>query len=235
MKSAIETVESGKPIESNQIQINRDSLSIIDSRQQFTGIKGYQQDFNSAIGLKDRTDFFSPHEHFVIDNFRHCSESEFEESKLPHDKQGNDDYFPQGEEYEEEIGIDDHQLGKKTPRQKKPPRSEDAYDNFEPTMLMFENNNYLNGGPLTRFITRVHFSSDEELTEADRTMLMSMKVSNKDAVEKLQTLIEKVTEFKRRVFRPGHDAPKTGATKDGKKKGKVADKNESNESTNRYV
>lgn len=230
MKSAIETDESGKPIESNQVQINRDSLSIIDSRQQFTGIKDFQQDPNSAID-KNCSDFSSPH--FVTDNSRRCSESELEESKLSYDKQSNDDYFPQGEEYEEEIGTDDHQLDKKTSR-KKPLRSEDAYDNFGPTMLMFENNIYFNGGPLTKFITRVHFSSNAELTEADRMMLMSKKVSHKDTVEKLQTLIEKVTEFKRRVFRPEHDAPKTEAT-DGKKKGKIADENESKESINRCV
>ena len=65
-----------------------------------------------------------------------------------------------------------------------------------------------------RFITRVHFSS-EKSTEADRTM--PKKVS-KDPVEKLQTLIEKVTEFKRRVFRPKRDASKTGATTDEEKK-----------------
>lgn len=224
MKSAIETIESGKPIESNQIQNNRDSLSNIDSHQQFVGIKDFQQDPNSAIEYKDRSDFSILDEYLVTDS-RHCSESEFEESKMPYDKQVNDDYFPQGEEYEEEIGIDDHQIGNKTPR-KKPPRSEDVYDNFEPTILMFENSNYFNGGPLTRFITRVHFSNDEE---ADRTMLMLKKVSDKDAVEKLQTLIEKVTEFKRRVFQTKDDAPKTGTTTEEKN----TNENENNESTNR--
>ncbi|TGZ37533.1 Sex-regulated protein janus-A [Temnothorax longispinosus] len=189
MKSTVEIAESGKPIESNQIQTNKGSLSVTNSRQQFMGINNLHQDSNLAIDHKDRSDFSFLHKHFVS-NLRHCRDREFDESKLSHDRQGNDDYFPQGEEYEEEIGTEDYQLGKKTPS-KKPSRLEDEHEKFEPTMLMFENNKYINGGPLTRYITHVYFSSIEELTDADRTMLMSKKVSNKDAVEKLQTLIEK--------------------------------------------
>ncbi|XP_011708292.1 PREDICTED: uncharacterized protein LOC105463004 isoform X4 [Wasmannia auropunctata] len=221
MKSAVEIAESGKPIESNQIQTNRDFLSIINSRKQFTGInfvKDFQQDSNSAVNYKDRSDFSVLRKHFVTDP------RQFEKSKLSHDdKLGNDDYFPQGEEYEEEIGTENYQLNKKAPS-KKPPRVDDNVDdnvdNFQPTMLMFENNKNVNGGPLTRFITRVHFSSIEELSEADRITLMSKKVSNKDAVEKLQTLIERVTEFKRRVFQPNkREVSKTGGH-DRRKEGK---------------
>lgn len=244
MKSAVEITESGKPIESNRIQIKR-SLPIVNSRQQFMGInfvKDFSQDPNSAINHKNHSDFsdFSfLQKHFVADH-RYCSDREFEKSKLSYDRQGGDDYFPQGEEYEEEIGTGDHQLGKKTPNKntpnkstpiKNPSRFEDEYDNFEPTMLMFENNKRINGGSLTRFITHVHFPSIEEPTEVDR-MLMSKKVSNKDTVEKLQTLIEKVTEFKRRLFQPKYDTPKTAATTNEKKERKIA--NENNESTNRF-
>lgn len=237
MKSAVEIAESGKTIESDQLQINSGFLSIINSRQQFMGInfiKDFQQDPNSAVNHKNCPDFSFLHKHFVTD-LRHCGDRESEKSKLPYEKQGNDDYFPQGEEYEEEIGTDDYQLGKKTPR-KKSPSVDNEYNNFEPTMLMFENEKCISGGPLTRFITRVHFSSIEDL--ADRLVLMSKKVSSKDAVEKLQTLIEKVTEFKRRVFQLKYEASKTGTIteerkKDGKKEKKIANENDSNESMNR--
>lgn len=198
-------------------------------------VKDFQQDPNSTIGHKDRSDFsFLQHKHFTTD-LRHCGDHEFEESKLSYsDRQGNDDYFPQGEEYEEEIGTDDYQLDKTTSKtpSKKPSHLNDEYDNFEPAMLVFESNKCINGDSLTRFITRVHFPNVEELMETNRTMLMSKKISNKDAVEKLQALIEKVTEFKRRVFHPKHDAPKTGVT-DGRKEKKIANENESNESMNR--
>lgn len=227
MKSAIE-IGIGKPIESNQIQNNKDFLSV-NSRQQFMGInfvKDFQQDPNSAIDHTDRSDFSFLHKHCVTDP-RHCSDSEFKEfkenkeSKLLHD-QVSDDYFPQGEEYEDEIGTDEHQKCKRT-LSKKPLRFENEYNNLEPTVLVFENNKCINRGPLTRFVTRVHFSSIDEL--ADR-MLMSKKVSNKDAIEKLRTLIEKVTEFKRRVFQSKHDAPKTEATTERKKKRTIANENE---------
>lgn len=232
MKSAVEIAESGKPIESNQIQTSR-PLSIINSRQQFMGInfvKDFQQDPNSTVDHKDRSNSYFLQKHFVTD-LCDCSDRKFEEPKSHGDRQSYDDYFPQGEEYEEEIGTDNYQLGKKPSSKKSPSHLEDEYDNFKPTMLMFENNKSVNGDPLTRFITRAHFSS-EELTESDRTMLMSKKISNEDAVEKLQTLIERVTEFKRRVFRPKHDTPKTGATTNGRKERKNANENESNELTN---
>ncbi|KYM98264.1 hypothetical protein ALC62_11028 [Cyphomyrmex costatus] len=150
MTSAVKIAENGKLIESNQIQPDRDFLSIINSYQQFTGIK----DSNSKINRKDCSN--SSFLHFVTD-LRYCSDCEFKESDeskestLTYD--ANDDYFPQGEEYEEEIGIDDYQIGKKKPS-KEPPIIDDEYDNFEPTMLLFENNKYVNGDPLTRFITR---------------------------------------------------------------------------------
>lgn len=189
-------------------------------------VEDFKQHPNSAIDHKNRS-FLS--KHFVSDLLQ-CDDCESGKSKLQ-DRQANDDYFPQGEEYEEEIGVNDSQLSKKTPSKISPKNIEDEYDNFKPTMLTLENNKCIN--PLKRFITRVHFPSGEELIEANRTMLMSKKVSNKDAVEKLQILIEKVTEFKRRVFQPKRDVPKIGATTDGKKEGKIV--NEKNESTNRCL
>lgn len=54
-------------------------------------------------------------------NFHRCDDHHLEESsKLSYcDKPGNDDYFPLGEEYEDEIGINDQQLGEKQTLSKK--------------------------------------------------------------------------------------------------------------------
>ncbi|KAL6264795.1 hypothetical protein P5V15_004892 [Pogonomyrmex californicus] len=186
MKSAIK-IEGGNSIESNQMKFKRSSLSIVNSSQQFMGInfiKNFQQDTNSAINHKNYLDFSFLHQYFAT-NLR-CDEPEFEKIQLPY---SSDDYFPQGEEYEEEIGREDYQLGKKIPSKK--PSDSDEYDNFKPVILMFENNKCVNESPLTKFITRVYFSNIEGLIEADRTISMSQRISNKDAIEKLQTLIEK--------------------------------------------
>ncbi|KAL6420193.1 hypothetical protein ACFW04_013816 [Cataglyphis niger] len=91
-------------------------------------------------------------------NFHRCDDQHIEESNLSYyDRPSNDDYFPQGEEYEDEIGTDDQQLKteKKTPN-KKSSHSNDKYNNFDSTMLKFENNENINRGPLTRFVT-LHF------------------------------------------------------------------------------
>ncbi|XP_072743403.1 uncharacterized protein [Anoplolepis gracilipes] len=65
-------------------------------------------------------------------NFHRCDDHHFEESKLLYsDRLGNDDYFPQGEEYEDEIGTDDHQLGEKKTLSKKSSHFNDEYDNFD--------------------------------------------------------------------------------------------------------
>lgn len=121
--------------------------------------------------------------------------------KLSHgDRSRNDDYFPQGEEYEDEIGMDKHQMGYNRGKQSTT-QDDEEHDNFQPTMLMFHDKKNVIRDPLTRFITYVYSP-----IEPDRqTMLMSNTISDKDAIEKLQTLIEKATEFKRRVFRSKTD------------------------------
>lgn len=226
MRSAVELFESGKSIEVGKIQANRNPLSIISSRQQIMGtdfIKDFQQDLNSTIDHY----FSSPREHYFDTNFHRCDDRQFDESEPLYDKLLHDDYFPQGEEYEEEIGTGDHQLGRKN---KKPPRSDDEYDNFKPTILMFENDKYISGGPLTKLITHVHFPNTG-LIEIVQTM--SKKVPNQEAVEKLQILIDKVTEFKRRVFRDKSNAAKSRGQNDEKKEKKISGESESAETTNR--
>nr|XP_012214529.1 PREDICTED: uncharacterized protein LOC105667358 [Linepithema humile] len=219
--------ESGKSIELGKIRANRDPLSIISSHQQIMGIdfiNDFQQDLNSTV---DRH-FSSPHEHFDS-NFRRCDDRQFDESKPLYDKQLHDDYFPQGDEYEEEIGTGDHQLGKKS---KKPPRSDDEYDNFKPIILMFENDKCVSGGPLTKLITHVHFPNTG-LIETVQTILMSKRISDQEAVEKLQILIDKVTEFKRRAFRDKSNAAKSRGQSDERKEKKIGKKNNGAETTNR--
>ncbi|XP_067211168.1 uncharacterized protein [Linepithema humile] len=227
MRSAVDLFESGKSIELGKIRANRDPLSIISSHQQIMGIdfiNDFQQDLNSTV---DRH-FSSPHEHFDS-NFRRCDDRQFDESKPLYDKQLHDDYFPQGDEYEEEIGTGDHQLGKKS---KKPPRSDDEYDNFKPIILMFENDKCVSGGPLTKLITHVHFPNTG-LIETVQTILMSKRISDQEAVEKLQILIDKVTEFKRRAFRDKSNAAKSRGQSDERKEKKIGKKNNGAETTNR--
>lgn len=181
-------------------------------------IKDLQQDLDSTADHH----FPSPREYSASDS-RHCDDHS-NESQL-YDKILHDDYFPQGEEYEEEIGTGDQQLGKKI---KKPPRSDNEYDSFKPAILMFENDKC--GGPLTRLITHMHFPNTG-LLETVPTILMSKRTSDQEAVEKLQILIDKVTEFKRRAFRQKSNAAKSEGQGGDEKK--VSDGSDRAETTNR--
>lgn len=108
-------------------------------------VKNFQQDPDSTIDDKNYFNFSSPHKYAT--NFHRCDDNHFEESTLSYsDRPGNDDYFPQGEEYEDEIGTDDQQLGGRNTLSKKSSHSNNEYDNFDSTMLMFENNKSVNRG-----------------------------------------------------------------------------------------
>ena len=56
-----------------------------------------------------------------------------------YDRQRNDDYFPQGEEYEDDIGADYGQLSKELPG-RRIPREEDM-EHFAPPALLSETGN----------------------------------------------------------------------------------------------
>ncbi|EZA50833.1 hypothetical protein X777_10466 [Ooceraea biroi] len=189
-KSVVELSESEKSNEFGRIHVNRNPLSIVSSHQRSVGTD-FVRNLNSKICRKDHSDYSS------------------EESKLSYgDRPRNDDYFPQGEEYEDEIGMDEHQLGYKKDSSTQSTTHLNEEYNFQPTMLMFENQKYASRSPLARFITHVH----SPIGPGEETMLTSPKrVSEKDAVEKLQILIEKATEFKRRVFRSKTDTAKSDA------------------------
>ncbi|XP_014476604.1 PREDICTED: uncharacterized protein LOC106745481 [Dinoponera quadriceps] len=103
------------------------------------------------------------------------------------DRSSNDNYFPQGEDFEDEIVRDDHRNTSERTREKEPRQFDDESDNFAPTLLMLRNDEGRVGGDaLTRFITHTYSSS---VTEAGHAM--SKGAFEKDAVEKLQILIEK--------------------------------------------
>lgn len=230
----VELPESEKPIEFGRMYGNVDPLSIVSSHQHFVGT-----DFLKDPGSKIRKDHFdsSPLEYFTMQKSYRCDDRQIEETKLlDGDRQRNDDYFPQGEEYEEEIGTDEHQLDHKNSKKQLATNFDDEYNSnnynkFQPMILMVEDKiRYISRDPLTRFITHIHspFESGEE------TMLMSKTSSDKNTVEKLQTLIEKTSEFKRRVFRSKTGTAKSDARTDvTRKKEIIKDKSSSAETTNR--
>lgn len=86
------------------------------------------------------------------------------------------------------------------------------------TILMFENNKSINPGPLTRFVTYIH-SLSTELTGAEKAILITKIVSNKNIVKNLQILIEKVSEFKNKAFRLKHNTIKLEENEKRRKKG----------------
>lgn len=145
-----------------------------------------------------------------------------EESELSYgDRPSNDDYFPQGEDFEDEVDMDDRQttLGRIP---KKEPRRFD--DNF--ALLKLEDHGERVGrNALTRFITHA-YSPSVTSTMAGHAVSMSKGAFEKEAAEKLQILIEKVSEFKHRIFRSGSDATNTEVRSDKKKEEKAS--NESN-------
>lgn len=216
LKYAVELCEGGK------IRANRGPLSVTSSRRRSirtSPIKALQRGRNSTVDYEDGFDSASLHEPSTV---KLSGDDRHDEPK--HDRQCNDDYFPLGEEFEDEIVKDDQQADKKIIKKK---YSDDKHDNFAPVMLTFEDSRYISGGPLTGLITRMHLPSAES-TKTFGTMLK--RASEKDTVDKLQTLIEKVTEFKRRVFRPASDEMKVEVRTDEKTEKEVI--NES-ESTNR--
>lgn len=197
-KTAVTLFENGRSIERDEIQANGGSLLIISPPQQFTRSdfdKDFQQESRSTIYHKDRLDLPFLNKRSAVD-FHRCS-GEREESRQSYgDRLRNDDYFPQGEEYEDEIGMEDYRSDGE------PSRFDDGYDSFESSRGV---------GPSSRFIAhRVYPPSVESIRAERRASKTNMPISKGDAVEKLQTLIEKVTEFKRRVSRTESDATKAG-------------------------
>lgn len=190
----------------------------------------FVKDSNLKIRRKDRSDY-----HLQLERFakKYCDQRHIDEPKLTYtDRVRNDDYFPQGEEYEDEIGIDEHQLGniKKIQQKQKPPAdsTSEEHDLFQPTVL-FEGRKSSSRNPLRRFIQRV----DSSIPVPRQAMLMTKRVSDKDAVEKLQALIEKATEFKRRVFRTKNNTAKSSTRTDEAKQEQIEDGSDNAETTKR--
>lgn len=174
---------------------------------------------------------------YTITSSRRYDSRQFEESELSYgDRACNDDYFPQGEEFEDEIGMDDHESTvRKIPGKKPRPSDDQSYD-FAPTTTSLMLEDYagrVSGDALTRFITHA-YSPSVGSTETGHAIPMSKGTFEKDAAEKLQILIDKVSEFKRRIFRPESNATKSGARSDKKEQEEISNENNStNEPTSR--
>lgn len=118
--------------------------------------------------------------------------------------------------------MDDRRSANRKMPAKKPRLYDDESDNF--ALLMHEDHGgHVGGDALTRFIIHAYSPSTVKVGHA-----MSKGSLEKDTVEKLQILIDKVSELKRRIFRPKSNATKNGARSDGKKEAEI-----SNESTSR--
>ncbi|XP_032674991.1 uncharacterized protein LOC116845889 isoform X7 [Odontomachus brunneus] len=170
---------------------------------------------------------------YTITSSRRCDRRQPGESELSYgDRPSNDDYFPQGEEFEDEIGMDNHQSTIRKIPEEKPRRSDDqSYDLASiATLPMFRR---VSEDALTRFITHV-YSPSVRSTEAGHAIPMSKGAFEKNAAERLQILIDKVSEFKRRIFRPKSNATKSAARSDKKEQEEISNENNStNEPTSR--
>lgn len=151
----------------------------------------------------------------IASSRRYKSRRQPEEPKLPYDdRPSNDDYFPQGEEFE----VGDHPAASKRTSEKEPRRiDDDVSDNFAPTKLE-GCGGCVGGNALTRLVMHAYLSPRATWTMTGHATRMSKGTFEKEATEKLQTLIEKVSEFKRRIFRSESNATNTGAQSGGKKK-----------------
>lgn len=144
----------------------------------------------------------------------------------PHRSQ-NDDYFPQGDEYEDEIGTDDYgyfpdskksqkQRGRKSPKSS---ATDEDHDDFTPALLASSRRS---SAPMIR--TRK--------VDSSTGTVLSKNVSQKDTLESLQALVEKAAEFKRRIFRSAVSDGETESkiqTRDDKKTGSAEQSGDSKE------
>ncbi|KAK2588092.1 hypothetical protein KPH14_004153 [Odynerus spinipes] len=104
------------------------------------------------------------------------------------DRPFNDDYFPEGHDYEDDFNVDKTQR-----RSSKSPREDDA-DRFVPELLLSDLRTMEAG-----FARSLNFGI---LTDQENAF-MSKNISDK-TFEKLQTLVGKASKLKRKVFRVRH-------------------------------
>lgn len=98
------------------------------------------------------------------------------------DRTVNDDYFPQGDEYEHEIGKDDNHRHRNSKR--------DHDDDIEPTTqisLQHQSNNQMQIIKNEQIFYKV-------------TNLFAKEINENDTFDRLKTLVKKAVDFKRRVF-----------------------------------
>jgi len=234
----VELPESEKSIELGRIYAERDFLFVVSSDQRFDRVR--TDDFANDLDSKmphSQNDANSGHSSLLTKSCR-SDDPQVRRLKFWCNDTCNDDYFPQGDEYENDfsrkgrrkrekknsnddtMNNDDYEKDERDDR--------DDRDHFQPTFLMLEDNGCISGDPLMRFIAHVDMTNQMRTDEG--TMLMTKRISDKDAIEKLQTLIEKVTEFKRRVFRSEINTAKSN---DGTDHAKSIGKDKSSGPTNR--
>lgn len=157
-----------------------------------------------------------------------CSSStkkgEDESNHTTGDRSINDDYFPEGTDYEEEY----HPMRKGS---SKSSSREDELDKFVPTFLT--SNNATTEGDIGRVVHNVVITNQDTF--------MSKNISDK-TFEKLQTLVGKASELKKKMFRVRHNESvietevKDEHAKDYKTDDMEQTNNRSNNNTNRrYV
>ena len=132
-------------------------------------------------------------------------------SSEPGDRNVTDDYFPQGEDYEDEIGSENPYTFERNPSRD----DDDDSDNMVPTVLQYGDHNLKNFQQQIQFLK----SCTNPLFQSFTKDLFSKDVSDKDTFEKLKTLVEKAIDFKRRVFQ--------ARSNEKKKENKSAHKNKS--------
>jgi len=225
----VELPESEKSIELDRIYTDRDSMSIVSSDQRFVRTDDFVNDLDSKVPHSQNYSNSNGHSSLLT---KSCRSDDPQVRKLKF--WCNDDYFPQGEEYENEFRD-----GRKKKEQNDPnnePMTCKGTNNFRPALAMLEDNQFIsiNGDPIMRFVTCVHMTNQMRLDEKESgTILMSKRVSDKDAIEKLQTLIEKVTEFKRRVFRSEINTAKSNVQTNQAKNNVSKNNSKSSNTTNR--
>lgn len=99
------------------------------------------------------------------------------------DRTINDDYFPQGDEFEDEIGKDD------LPRNRNAKRDlDDDIENMTPVALLQSSHS-------TNFPT-LHLNP----LFGKLTNLLNKEINDNETIDRLKTLVKKAVDFKRRVF-----------------------------------
>ena len=134
-------------------------------------------------------------------------------STEPGDRKFNDDYFPQGDEFEDEIGKEDSTSIQETLTRH---YDEDDSDNVVATVLQFGDHQSQNLSTIQKQNPILEALYPNPLFIYLLKGVLSKEV-DKETFEKLKTLVDKVMDFKKRVFQTRAEEKNTEKrTEDGK-------------------